>query len=342
MELLQIKPTQSNGSVQINEPPFEPPYISFEDDSEIISDPKAFIEANTVQGSLADIKKNHIIPSFTKDGEPLISHSDFIESVMQSAATIFEGETILKPNIRQSHEIRGRIPSAKDKPSNQLLEHERTLFYERMAFVIEVPTIRGLVGGNSLSLIIGGVKSYNADNLYNRLGAEQHFKLFIGFQNSVCTNLCISTDGLMSNITVSTIEQLRICIRTLLEGFNYKLLLNSLETLNSHSLTEQQFANLIGRCRMYNFLPKSLQSEIPPMQFGENQLGSVVRDYYRDKSFKRNENGTISLWSLYNLLTGANKSSYIDSFADKAVNAFSFVYALKQAIDEGRGNWFLN
>src|SRR5690606_10765697 len=40
-----------------------------------------------------------------------------------------------------------------------------------------------------------GVKSYTRDNLYNRKGADQHFKFFIGFQNKVCTNLCIWTDG---------------------------------------------------------------------------------------------------------------------------------------------------
>lgn len=47
------------------------------------------------------------------------------------------GETILEPTVRLSHPITGRIPEAKDKPARELLEHEKTLFYERMAFLIE-------------------------------------------------------------------------------------------------------------------------------------------------------------------------------------------------------------
>jgi len=66
-----------------------------------------------------------------------------------------------------------------------LLEDEKTLFYERMMFVIEVPSIQAEIGGNKLSLTIGGVKSFTEDNLYQRSGGDQHFKMFIGFQNHV-------------------------------------------------------------------------------------------------------------------------------------------------------------
>lgn len=115
---------------------------------------------------------------------------------------LYRNERILQPSIRVSHPIKGRTPDAKDKPAKDLLEHEKTIYYERMAFVVEIPTIRDTFNGNELSLTIGGVKSYSLDNLYNRKGTDEHFKVFIGFQNKVCCNLCVWTDGYAGNLKV--------------------------------------------------------------------------------------------------------------------------------------------
>src|SRR5687768_13287884 len=95
---------------------------------------RPFIEANTVEVSSEEMKNNHIIPVFIKDNEPVISHNDFIEITQDVIADIYPRETILKPNLRVSHPIKGRIPEAKNKPANALQDHEKTLYYERMAF----------------------------------------------------------------------------------------------------------------------------------------------------------------------------------------------------------------
>jgi hypothetical protein len=93
---------------------------------------------------------------------------------------------------------------------------------------------------------------------------------------------------------------------------------------------------------MYQHLPKNLQKDIPLLLFGDNQLSSVCRDYYRDDSFCKNENGDINLWKLYNLFTSSNKSSYIDNFLEKSVNAFHFVNEIRWALENKNFNWFLN
>jgi hypothetical protein len=308
----------------------------------VISSDKPFIQANTVESSLEEIKQKHVIPVFIKDNEPVISHSDFIESTMDIVAGIFQRETILKPSVRLSHPIKGRIPDAKDKPANALQEHEKTLYYERMAFVIEVPSIQESIAGNSLSLTIGGVKAYNLDNLYSRKGADEHFKVFIGFQNKVCTNMCVWTDGYLSDLKVKNTAQLKSSIQTMIEGYNASKHLQELKSFTGYNLSEQQFAQLIGRCRMYNFLPANLRNEIDPLLLSDTQLGSVVKDYYRDDSFCRGDTGNINLWRLYNLFTGANKTSYIDTFVDRSVNAFQFVDQLKHGLENRNSNWFLN
>jgi hypothetical protein len=306
------------------------------------SSSKAFIEANTIQSSLDEIKQQHVIPVFTKDNEPVISHADFIEATHEVVSRFFTAETILTPSVRLSHPIKGRVPEAKDKPANQLLEHEKTIYFERMAFIIEIPSISSEINENPLSLTVGGVKAYNLDNLYSKKGADQHFKIFIGFQNKVCTNLCVWTDGFMSDLKVQSLSQLHACVKTLIENYNDAYHLSFLKKLNEFSLTEQQFAHLIGRSRMYAHLPSNVKKSITPLLLSDTQLGSVVKDFYRDSSFSKDADGNINLWQLYNLLTGANKSSYVDSFLDRSVNAFHFVDELRRTVETKSTNWFLN
>jgi len=303
---------------------------------------RPFIEANTVEATLPEIRNNHIIPVFVKDNEPLISHAEFIEITAALVAQTFIGEHILQPQVRVSHPIKGRIPEAKDKAAQQLHEWEKTIYYERMAFVIEVPSIQSVIDGNTLSLTIGGVKAYNADNLYSRSVSDQHFKIFTGFKNKVCTNLCIWTDGFQQDIKVKSSGQLKACIQSLLESYNANYHLHNLAKLSEFSITEHQFAQLVGRCRMYPHLPWEIRKDLSPLLFGDQQINAVVKDFYRDESFCRNKEGNINLWRLYNLFTGANKSSYIDSFLEKSVNAYAFVEQIRFALEGKNENWYLN
>ncbi|RPE05804.1 DUF3871 family protein [Chitinophaga lutea] len=322
----------------LNPPSQQGTYIDFEE----ASTSKPFLQANTEEFTLSQIRKEHTIPCFTKCNEPLISHSDFIDLSAQVASEIFTGESILSPSIRLSHPIKGRVPEAKEKAAKDLLEHEKTLYYERMAFVIEVPSITDNVEGNKLTLTLGGVKAYNLENLYARKGADEHFKVFIGFQNKVCTNLCVWTDGYMADLKVKNAGQLKNAIYSLFSQYNAAQHIQKLRNFTQYDISEQQFVHLIGKCKLYNYLPPGLKSGISPLMFGDTQLSTVCRDYYRDDSFCRNEDGSINLWRLYNLFTGANKSSYIDTFLDRSLNAFQFTEEIRQALDNHQTSWFLN
>jgi hypothetical protein len=93
---------------------------------------------------------------------------------------------------------------------------------------------------------------------------------------------------------------------------------------------------------MYQHLPNEMKTNIPPLLFGDNQIGVVAKDYYRDKSFSREKSGNLNLWNLYNLFTGSNKSSYIDTFLDKSVNATNLVEQIKQGVVNRTDCWYLN
>lgn len=301
---------------------------------------RAFIKGNTVEATYRDIKHHHTIPVFVKDNEPAISHIDFIDAVYDVAAYVYGDGNVSAPQIRLSHPIKGRVPEAKHKAASELFEWEKTIYYERSMFVMDIPCNYDEIGGNHLSLTVGGVKAFNLDNLYNRKGVDEHFKVFIGFKNAVCTNLCVSTDGLAADIRVRSVKQLREAILELLERYNAWEHLKTMQQLTEYALTERQFAQLIGRCRLYQFLSPKQRQGITPLLYGDQQLNTICRDYYRDQSFCRSSDGTINLWKLYNLFTGACKSTYVDQFLDRSVNAFDLTRELQHALNGGN-SWFL-
>lgn len=139
--------------------------LEYNTEVEIVSSSSAFIEANTVEVSLHEIVSSHIVPSYTKDYEPLISVGDFINRTHDILHHFLEGETILAPAIRVSHPIKGRIPEARFKPTTELEDHEKTVYFERTMFLFEVPTISTIIDGQHMHLIVGGIKAYNEDRL---------------------------------------------------------------------------------------------------------------------------------------------------------------------------------
>lgn len=302
-----------------------------------------FIEANTENISLSHLKEDCIIPVFTKDNEITLSHQEFIETVLEAVSQVFGNETIESPEIRASHLIRGRTPDALHVPAKELLDHQKTMYYERMAFCIKIPSITQDVGGNRLELTIGGVRAYNQENLYNKKTYEK-FKFFIGFKNMVCCNLCISTDGYQSEIKAMNNYDLLEKVKLTMQQYKMEEHIATLKNLNNFQLSEREFAQIIGKSKLYNYLPKNEKAHIPELLLNDGHINAVAKDYYNDESFCRESNGEINLWNMYNLFTGANKSSYIDTFLDRGVNAFSFAKGISNALSDSNSNysWFLS
>jgi hypothetical protein len=302
-----------------------------------------FIEANTESVSLSHLKSKNVIPVFTKDNEITLSHQEFIETAISAIATIFPNEPIDTPEIRVSHQIKGRTPDALHIAAKDLEEHQRTSYFERMAFIIRVPGITETINGNKLALTIGGVRSYNLENLYNKKTYEK-FKFFIGFQNMVCCNLCISTDGYQNEIRAMSHLDLEAKMLQTLAEYKAQEHLNSMKNLLNNSLSERDFAQIIGKSRLYNYLPKKEKSLIPELLLNDGHINTVAKDYYQDESFCRNANGDISMWEFYNLLTGSNKTSYIDTFLERGANAFDFSKGISNALSGSSTNyaWFLS
>ena len=301
-----------------------------------------FIEANTKEVSVGHLKNECIIPVFSKDNEVTISHHSFIEAVYDAANEVFRGERVDNPDVRVSHIIKGRIPEAMDKPVNLLLDSDRTIYYERMMFCIEIPTIFEDIAGNRLNLTIGGVRAYNQENLHSRKTFEK-FNVFIGFKNMVCCNMCISTDGYKSEIRAMSLGELYRAAIGLFQSYSMDNHIQQMRRLQEYSISEAQFAQFLGKSRMYQYLPNKERKMLPEMLMTDTQINLVTKAYYNDSNFGRKpDEKELSMWKMYNLLTGANKSSYIDSFLDRSLNAGELSSGICKAIKgDDEYSWFI-
>ncbi|WP_424492737.1 DUF3871 family protein [Salinimicrobium sp. GXAS 041] len=301
-----------------------------------------FIEANTSDVSLIHLKEDCIIPVFAKDNEQTLAHQEFIDVALECASNLFPNEDIDNPEVRVSHQIKGRTPDAIHIPAKELMNHQKTIYYERMAFLVRIPSVTSTISGNELSLSIGGVRAYNRENLFSKKKMES-FKFFIGFQNMVCCNMCISTDGYLGEVKASSHQELKRIMLQAIQTYSIEDHLQGMKRLTEESLTEEQFAQLLGKARLYNYIPKEEKSQLPQLLLNESNFTTVAKDYYQNESFCKDASGNISLWNAYNLLTGANKSSYIDTFLDRGENAYAFAKGISKAINgDSQYRWFLS
>ena len=79
------------------------------------------------------------------------------------------------------------------------------------------------------------------------------------------------------------------------------------------------------------------------MLMTDTQIGIVAKSFYNDENISTIENGNeISMWNVYNLLTGAYKSSYIDNFLDRAYNATHLADGLNKSLyGDSEYAWFI-
>ena len=300
----------------------------------------SFLEANTNGITLDELKTQCVVPTWANQ-ELTISHQDFIESVHDAAKTFYQGEAVTAPTIRVSHIVRGRTPDALGKRASELLECEKTQFYQRMAFAFTIPTIYETIEGQRLELCVGGVRNYNDLNLYRSSKGVEKFSVFVGWRVVICSNQVLTGQGVKLSIEVMDLKQLYQQVMELFNQFNPAKDIHLMQALSNTYLTETQFAQIVGRMRLYQAIPQGLSRRIPRLLITDSQINNVCRGYYSNPDFKGQE-GAISMWNFHNLLTEANKSSYIDNYLQRAVNATEVAVGLNNAMHgDSTYQWFL-
>ena len=207
-----------------------------------------FIESNTSAVTFEELTEKCIVPTF-------------IKSVIEAGQTIF-GE-LTPVEIRASHQISGRVPSALSKKTSELTDSERTMYFQRLAWVCHVAGLTRFINGQPVHLCIGGVRAYNEDKLFGR-ESPMKFKIFVGWQVRVCSNLCLTCDGFTGNFDALTASDIKERALQLFSGFDPHKgeNLRTLEALSNTRITEEQFCGIIGRLRLYQALPTATRNEL--------------------------------------------------------------------------------
>ena len=305
-----------------------------------------FIESNTQAITLGEIAEKSIVPTFS-DNTLTISHQEFCMATYKAAESVFGALSPIE--CRVSHPINGRIPTALNKKATELTDDEKTIYYQRLAWIAKVSSCIRNIDGQEIHLTIGGVRAYSEDKLYNRPSALK-FKIFVGWQVRVCSNLMLQTDGFSGTIDCMTSADINQKALELFSRFNPEKdnNLNALAQLQDTRLTEDMFCHIIGRLRLLQALPVAQQREIPQFLLGDQVINEATRQYVVNPNFGRrksvNENG-ISTFDLMQLLNEAVKSSYIDKWLERNANCTEFATGIRKALrhqDTEGYDWFLN
>ena len=340
MEALQIMPIMAQNQSRFN-------LGEYAEEAAIIQDEPTvqpsvnFLEANTDAITMDELTNKCVVPTWANQ-ELTIAHQDFISCVHDAACSFYAGERVNEPDIRVSHIVRGRTPQSLGKKASELLECEKTQFYQRLAFAFTIPTIIETVRGQRLELCIGGVRNYSDLNLYRASKGLEKFSVFVGWRVKICSNQILTGEGVRFNMEVTNINELYRNVLELLNGFNAAKEIHLMQTLSDTYLSETQFAQVVGRMRMYQALSPARQKAIPRLLITDSQINSVCRDYYTNEVFGVKDNA-ISLFDFHNLLTQSNKNSYIDSYLQRGVNATEVSVGLNNVLQglDNKYSWFL-
>ncbi len=298
-----------------------------------------FILGNTQEMDIEKLRQNYLVPVFSRDNCETISHSEFISTVMDAAQTFFEKEQFLSPQIRVSHEMKLRTRTGAGKLVENLEEQDSGAYFQRMCFMIEIPSIQAEINGCRMNLQIVGVRSYHETNLLGNSSQKQRFRIGVGFVNQVCTNMCLCSEGTKLDINVTNTADLYLYAMEVFDQYNYNKHLEAMKSLVNTEIPVATFAQFLGKARMYSALPQSIKTELqlPEFILPESQINAAVRDYYSDENFG-GFGKAISGWKLYNLLTNF-KNSYINTTLERNVNAFDVAEGIVKSVNGTDDTW---
>ena len=302
-----------------------------------------FIDSNTSAISIEELATRCIVPTFS-DNSLTIAHQNAIAAVYKAAEDVF-GE-LTPPECRVSHAINGRVASAIHKPTKDLTDEEKTIFYQRLAFIAHVKSLTRIVAGQKIELTIGMCRAYNEDKLYSRKSPEK-MKIFVGWKVRVCSNLCLTCNGNSGTVEVLTEADVYQKSYQLFRRFEPEKedTLKLIENLHNTRLSESQFCYLIGRLRLYQALPTEVQKTLPTIEIGDQAANAAVRGFVSNPNFglKAGES-SISLFEMLQLFNEAIKQVYIDKFVDRNQNCTDFALGIQRALlgsDTEGYSWFL-
>ena len=289
-----------------------------------------FIESNTNAISLEDLTTKCIVPTFA-DMSLTISHQSGIACICKAAESIW-GE-LTPVEIRVSHPIHGRTHDALYLKESELKPEQKTLFYQRMAFIAHVKGMTRSICGQEVMLTIGATRSYHEDKLYGRK-SPMKWQLFCDWAVRCCSNQLVLAGygGTVECLTEADLYQQAYLLFSRF-AHNQEDELHTLENLNNTVLTEDVLCSIWGRLRLYQFLSTEQKTDLPEVILGDQIINNSVKQYCSNPNFGKKPGEEITCWNLAQYLTeGVKAGSYIDRFAERMQNALTFSIGIQKAL----------
>ena len=303
-----------------------------------------FIEGNTNAYTLEDLRK-HIVPVFATN-ELTLAHTDIARAVYSAAANVFGLENLSPLEFRGSHPQQGRIPSALKKPASELLESEKTCYLQRIACCFTVKNYARTICEQPTDLCIGFMRSYHTTNLYSAKSPEK-ISIWCSRRCRVCSNLCMSVNGLKENLEVMSVNDIYAHATELFKSYiaNADEDVRMLEGLGRTRISISQFCQLVGRLRYYSSLDTTSQKELPKVLLGDSLCYEATRLFIDSRWGLKDGEDSLTLFCLLQCFTEACKGSYLHNWLSKEQNCVELIRNLQYVLEgdtENPYSWFLS
>ncbi len=266
-----------------------------------------------------------------------LSHGTILQCVLETARVAYSD-----PNCRVKS-IRGTTYA--DVPPEIPSSSYENYYYDKIAFLIEVPSVHYKIGKHEISLSIGCLHAYpdhpNALSFVRNTGL---FQLLVGFNVYVCTNLHYSTEGIQFEVKAETVKELEQEVHRLIGAFDLEKSRKELENWKSTSAPFSNVEALLMRMRRRSSrrLPQDFLNRNPERSvqldalnvlrqrhpLTPEQIAQMREAAVNDPNFSRESRDRISLWHLYNLITEVLKDAPFGKFLKDHEWAYRFVQGL--------------
>lgn len=306
----------------------------------------AFIESNSQAITLEELETKCIVPCFATN-ELTLSHQEIARNLYSAAALVYGQENLGPLEFRVSHPISGRVgKSALSKDIDQLLDSEKSLWFQRIACCFKVKSMTKTICDQETNLCIGFIRSYHTTNLYSGKSAER-ISLYCGTRVRVCSNLCLTLSGLRENLQCLTGMDVKEHAHRLLESYSAHADEDTqmLENLSSTYITPSEFSHLIGRLRYYMALSTNDQKALPKLDLGDQLCNEATRLFVNSHWGIQEGEESVNLFRLLQCFNEAAKNSYIHNFLTKNAQCTELVLNIQKVLQGDRDNaysWFLN
>ena len=90
----------------------------------------------------------------------------------------------------------------------------------------------------------------------------------------------------MSNLEVSNTCDLYRSVLEMFHAYNPAKHIHLMQQLGNACMSEHQFAQILGKMRLYQCLPQGFQKSIPRLLITDTQINSVAKAYIQDENWK--------------------------------------------------------